>query len=48
MYNRCPFGVRSAAPVFQRYMENLLKSIPHTVVFQDDVLITGKSDREHL
>lgn len=48
VYNRCPFGVRSAAPVFQRYMENLLKSIPHTVVFQDDVLVTGKTDDEHL
>ena len=29
-------------------MENLLKAIPNAVVFQDDVLITGHNDAEHL
>lgn len=45
--NRCPFGVRSAAAVFQRNMESLLKSVPQTVVFQD-IVITGRSEKEHL
>jgi len=29
-------------------MENLLKDILGVVVYLDDILITGKSDREHL
>lgn len=29
-------------------MKNLLKSIAHTVVFKDDVLLTGKFNQEHL
>jgi len=29
-------------------MENLLKAIPNVVVFQDDVMITGRNDAEHL
>ena len=48
MYNRCPFGIRSAAPIFQRKMETLLKTVPKKVVFQDDILVTGKSQHEHL
>ena len=48
MYNRCPFGIHSAAPIFQRKMETLLKTVPKTVVFQDDILVTGKSQQEHL
>ena len=48
MYNRCPFGIRSAAPIFQRKMETSLKTVPKTVVFQDDIIVTGKSQHEHL
>ena len=48
MYNRCPFVIRSAAPIFQCKMETLLKTVPKTVVFQDDILVTGKSQSEHL
>ena len=29
-------------------METLLKNVPSTVVFQDDTLVTGKSQHEHL
>ena len=50
-FNRLPFGVASAcsAPgIFQRVMENLLRDIPHVTVYLDDVLVTGKDDREHL
>ena len=48
MYNRCPFGIRSAATTFQRKMETSLKTVPKTVIFQDDILVTGKSQHEHL
>ena len=48
IYNRCPFGIRSAAAIFQRNMESRLKSVPKTVVFQDDILITGCDTAEHL
>ena len=48
MYSRCPFGIHSAAPIFQLKMETLLKTVPKTVVFQDDILVTGKSQHEHL
>ena len=47
-YHRLPFGVSSAPGVFQRVMENLLKDIPGVVVYLDDILITGKTDNEHL
>ena len=46
--NRCPFGICSAAAIFQRNMEGLLKSVPKTVVFQDDILILGCNTAEHL
>ena len=29
-------------------MENLLKGIPQVVVYSDDVLITGKTEFEHI
>uniref|UniRef100_UPI00398E9D91 uncharacterized protein n=1 Tax=Pristiophorus japonicus TaxID=55135 RepID=UPI00398E9D91 len=46
--NRCPFGIRSAAAIFQRNMESLLKSVSHTVVFQDYILVSGQNIVEHL
>ena len=48
LYNRMPFGVSSAPGIFQLIMENLLKEIPGVVVYVDDILISGKSESEHL
>ena len=47
-YNRLPFGVSSASAIFQRVMESLLKGIPGVVAYLDDILITGKTDKDHL
>ena len=47
-YNRLPFGVHSAPAIFQRAMEGLLRDIPSTVVYLDDILISGKTEKDHL
>lgn len=47
-YRVLPFGVSSSPAIFQRTMEGLLQGIPHVTIFLDDVLLTGKDDREHL
>ena len=47
-YNRLPFGVASAPAIFQRTIEGILRGIPHVCVYIDDILVTGKSEEEHL
>lgn len=46
-FTRLPFGVSSAPAIFQREMENLLHDLDHVVVYFDDILVTGTSDKEH-
>ena len=47
-YNRMPFGVSSTPAIFQRVMDSILQGILHTIVYHDDILITGRTHREHL
>ena len=47
-FTRLPFCVSSAPGIFQQTMEALLQDIPAVMVYIDDILITGKSDEEHL
>jgi len=47
-FNRLSFGVKSAPGIYQRCMDNLLANEPHVVCYQDDILITGSTDSEHL
>ena len=47
-YKRLPYGVSSAPGIFQRFMDSLLKGIPNTMVYLDDVLVTGPTEDEHL
>ncbi len=42
------FGVASSPAIFQRTMESLLRGIPYVAVYLDDILITGKTEEEHL
>ena len=46
-FNRLPFGVSSAPAIFQRTMECLLNGIPQVIVYMDDILITGRTMKEH-
>ena len=47
-YKRLPFGVSAAPDIFQRTMETILQGLPGVCVYLDDILITGKSNEEHL
>ena len=47
-YTCLPFGVSSAPAIYQRVMDNMLKSIPGVYVYLDDVLIGGSTEQEHL
>ena len=45
---RLPFGVSSSPGIFQRIMDGLLGGIPGVTVYLDDILITGKTQEDHL
>ncbi|KII72731.1 Transposon Tf2-9 polyprotein [Thelohanellus kitauei] len=47
-YTRLPFGISSAPATFQAVMDEILKGIPFTTCFIDDIIISGKDDDEHL
>ena len=47
-YTRLPFGIASAPSLFQRIMDTMLQDIPNTICYLDDILVTGKSDDDHL
>ena len=47
-YNRLCFGVSTAPGVFQRTMETLLKGCERTLVFFDDITISGTSPDDFL
>ena len=47
-YNRLPYGIASAPAWFQRTMETLLSGIPMCRPYLDDVIISGRTEQEHL
>lgn len=47
-YTRLPFGVSAAPAIFQREMETLLRGVPKTAVYFDDIVITGINDKDHV
>lgn len=44
---RMPFGLASAASVFQKLMEGTLEGLEGAVAYQDDILVFGKDIEEH-
>ena len=47
-YTRLPFGVASAPSVFQKTMDTILQGMDGVICYLDDILISGKSEAEHL
>lgn len=45
---RLPFGVKPAAAIFQKTIENLLRDIPNVINYLDDIVITGSNLEEHV
>ena len=45
---RMPFGLKNAAQAFQRLMDGILRDIPFTFVYIDDILVASRSHEEHL
>ena len=47
-YNCLLFGVSTAPTIFQRTIDLLLQGIPNMCAYLDDIIITGKTEVEHL
>ena len=47
MYNRLPFGLSSGPSTMQRLLEVILKEVPNTFIYLDDLLLCAKSKEEH-
>ncbi len=47
-YNRLPFGVASAAAIFQRCLHTLTAQVKGSANYLDDIVVTGESEEEHL
>ena len=46
-YTRLPFGISSAPAIFQNVMDQVLQGLDGVVCYLDDILVSGKSAREH-
>ena len=47
-YKRMPFGLSCAPAIFQRIIEQTLADIPGVACYLDDIIVTGKTEKEHL
>ena len=47
-FKRLPFGLSCAPAIFQKLIEQLVGDIPGVACYLDDIVVTGKSEQEHL
>lgn len=47
-FKRTPYGLSCVPQKFQKIMEETLRGLPNTVVFLDDICITGKDRETHI
>lgn len=47
-HTRLPFGVASAPSVFQKTMDTILQGMEGVICYLDDILVSGKTEAEHL
>ena len=47
-FERLPFGISSTPAIFQQTIESLLQVLPGVVAYINDILVTRKSEQEHL
>ena len=48
VWNRLPYGVSSSTAIFQQTMDQVLHGLKGVACRVDDILLTGRDDREHL
>ena len=44
---RMPFGLRNAAQTFQRFIDQVLRGLPHSYAYIDDILIASTTKEDH-
>ena len=47
-YKMLPFGIASSSAIFQRTMDIILQGLDHVARIQEDILIIGKDDDQHM
>ena len=47
-YRRLPFGLNCAPAIFQKIIDQTVAGIPGVVSYLDDLVVTGKTDQEHI
>ena len=47
-FERLPFGISSASTIYQKTIESLLEGLPGVAAYINDILMTRKSQKEHL
>ena len=46
-YTRLPFAMAFAPSIFQKVMDTVLQSLPNTICYLDDILVSGATKEEH-
>ena len=46
-YAKLPFGISTAPEVFLRCMHSILEGVPNTLIYVDDIVVWGSTQKEH-